>query len=42
MEAEVDQLLHIDAERRKNETALQQLNAERNKLSKEIGAKRSK
>ena len=41
-EAKIDELLRIDAERRKNETALQQLNAERNKLSKEIGAKRSR
>lgn len=41
-EAKIDEVLKIDAERRKDETALQQLNAERNKLSKEIGAKRSK
>src|SRR5207237_466428 len=41
-EAKIDELLKIDIERRKNETALQQLNAERNKLSKEIGAKRSR
>jgi seryl-tRNA synthetase len=41
-EAKIDDLLQIDADRRKNETALQQLNAERNKLSKEIGAKRSR
>src|SRR6195256_5063160 len=41
-EAKIDELLKIDNERRKNETALQQLNAERNKLSKEIGAKRSR
>jgi len=38
----IDELLAIDGERRKAETALQQLNAERNKLSKEIGAKRSR
>jgi seryl-tRNA synthetase len=41
-ETKIDELLQIDAERRKNETALQQLSAERNKLSKEIGAKRSR
>ncbi|MEY2531100.1 MAG: seryl-tRNA synthetase [Verrucomicrobiota bacterium] len=41
-EAKIDELLAIDAERRKDETALQQLSAERNKLSKEIGAKRSR
>jgi seryl-tRNA synthetase len=41
-EVKIDELLKIDNERRKNETALQQLNAERNKLSKEIGAKRSR
>src|ERR1700676_1147277 len=41
-EAKIDELLKIDNERRRNETALQQLNAERNKLSKEIGAKRSR
>ena len=41
-EAKIDQLLQIDSDRRKNETALQQLSAERNKLSKEIGAKRGK
>src|SRR5438477_9787030 len=39
-EAKIDNLLRVDAERRKNETALQQFNAERNRLSKEIGAKR--
>src|SRR5207244_6326365 len=41
-EARIDELLRIDAERRKSDTALQQLNAERNRLSKEIGAKRSR
>jgi seryl-tRNA synthetase len=40
--ARIDDLLRVDSERRKIETALQQLNAERNKLSKEIGAKRSR
>jgi len=38
-EAKIDELLHADAERRKLETALQQLNADRNRLSKEIGKK---
>ena len=38
----IDNLLRVDAERRKTETALQQFNAERNRLSKEIGAKRSR
>jgi seryl-tRNA synthetase len=41
-EAKIDQLLEIDAARRKDETALQQLQADRNRLSKEIGAKRSR
>lgn len=41
-EAKIDELLRIDIERRKVETALQALNAERKKLSKEIGAKRSR
>jgi seryl-tRNA synthetase len=41
-EAKIDDLLQIDFERRKAETALQQLNAERNRLSKEIGAKKSR
>jgi len=40
--AKVDEVLRVDAERRKAETALQQLNAERKKLSKEIGGKRSR
>ena len=39
---QVDELLKVDAERRKTETELQQLQAERNRLSKEIGAKKSK
>jgi len=38
-EAKIDEVLHADAERRKLETALQQLNADRNRLSKEIGKK---
>ena len=41
-EGKIDQLLAIDADRRKAETALQALNAERKKLSKEIGGKRSR
>ena len=41
-EAKIDELLRVDAERRKTETALQALNAERNKLSREIGAMRMK
>ena len=41
-EAKVDELLRLDAERRKAETALQALNAERKKLSKEVGGKRSR
>src|SRR6266513_4755423 len=41
-EGKVDELLRVDAERRKAETALQQLNADRKRLSKEIGAKRSR
>lgn len=39
-EAKIDDVLRVDAERRKFETALQQLNADRKRLSKEIGAKR--
>ena len=39
---QVDEILEIDSERRRLETQLQQLNAERNKLSKEIGMLRSK
>ncbi len=41
-EIKIDNLLRVDAERRKSETALQQLNAERNRLSKAIGAKRGR
>jgi seryl-tRNA synthetase len=40
-EAKIDTLLQIDVERRKAETARQRLNAERNRLSREIGAKRT-
>ncbi len=39
---QVDEVLKVDLERRRLETQLQQLNAERNKLSKEIGILRSK
>ncbi len=39
---QVDEVLKIDSERRQLETQVQQLNAERNKLSKEIGILRSK
>ena len=38
----IDELLAVDARRRKAETALQQLNADRKRLSKEIGGKRSR
>ena len=38
-EVKIDEVLHADAERRKLETVLQQLNADRNRLSKEIGKK---
>ncbi len=41
-ETKVDKVLQIDAERRKAETELQQLQSERNRLSKEIGAKKSR
>src|SRR5881396_870663 len=38
-EPKIDEVLGADAERRKLETVLQQLNADRNRLSKEIGKK---
>ena len=41
-EAKIDEVLKEDAERRQKETELQQLQAERNKLSKEIGAKKAR
>src|SRR5216117_2683548 len=41
-EAKIDEVLLIDAERRKTETELQRLQSERNRLSKEIGARRSR
>ena len=40
--AKIEELLKVDAERRKAETELQQLQSERNRLSKEIGAKKSR
>ncbi len=41
-EAKIDDVLRVDAERRKAETALQHLNADRKRLSKEIGGKRGR
>ena len=41
-EAKIDEVLRVDAERRKTETELQRLQSERNRLSKEIGAQRSR
>ena len=41
-EAKIDQLLQVDAERRKTETELQGLQSERNRISKEIGAQKAK
>jgi seryl-tRNA synthetase len=41
-EAKIDAIIQFDAERRKIETALQRLQSERNRLSKEIGARRSR
>src|SRR5438477_1737290 len=41
-EAKIDEVLRVDAERRTVETALQQLNADRKRLSKEIGGKKSR
>ena len=38
----IDELLKVDAERRKAESELQQVQSERNRLSKEIGAKKSR
>ncbi len=38
----IDQVLAVDAERRRMETALQQCNADRKRLSKEIGGARSR
>src|SRR5438067_60312 len=40
--AKIDEVLRVDTERRNAETALQQLNGERKRLSKEIGGKRGR
>jgi len=40
-EAKIDEILRADVGRRKAETALQQCNADRKRLSKEIGGKKS-
>ena len=40
--ARIDELLKVDAERRQAETELQLLQSERNRLSKEIGARKSR
>ncbi len=42
MQLKIDEVLAVDAERRKLETALQQCNADRKRLSKEIGGARSR
>src|SRR5438067_9848594 len=42
VDARIDDVLRVDVERRKAETALQQLNADRKRLSKEIGGKKSR
>jgi seryl-tRNA synthetase len=41
-ETKVDEVLRVDVNRRKAETVLQQLNADRKRLSKEIGGKKSR
>jgi seryl-tRNA synthetase len=41
-DAKIDGVLRVNVERRKAETALQQLNADRKRLSKEIGGKKSR
>ena len=41
-DAKIAEVLRVDAERRKIETQVQRLQADRNRLSKEIGAKRSR
>src|SRR5438477_12944708 len=41
-EAKIDEVLRVDVERRKVETALQQLNDDRKRLSQEIGIKHSR
>jgi seryl-tRNA synthetase len=40
--AKINEVLGVDAERRRAETSLQQLNADRKRLSKEIGGKRAR
>jgi seryl-tRNA synthetase len=40
-ERKIDEVLRVDGQRRKLETSLQQLNADRRRLSKEIGAERT-
>ena len=40
-QVKIDEVLAVDAERRKMETALQQCNADRKRLSKEIGGARA-
>src|ERR1700732_2074304 len=42
LSAQVDEVLAVDTQRRRAETELQKLNAERNRLSKEIGLLRSR
>ena len=41
-ENKIDDVLRVDSERRKTETELQRLQSERNRLSKEIGGKKSR
>src|SRR5580765_1636583 len=41
-EARIDEVLEVDAQRRRMETALQQCNADRKRLSKEIGGARGR
>ena len=41
-EAQIDEVLRVDAERRKTQTELQRLQSERNRLSREIGGKKSR
>jgi len=41
-EAQIEEVLRVDAERRKTQTELQRLQSERNRLSKEIGGKKSR
>src|SRR3982751_4884514 len=41
-DSRIDEVLRVDAERRRTETALQQSNADRKRLSKEIGGKKSR